>query len=611
LAHPRLKGSNNALPLHRLPGTALRGALGDGYGLAELKGDVLAGVVVGVVALPLAMALAIGVGAPPQHGLYTAIVAGFFVALLGGSRTQVSGPTAAFIVILAPIHAKFGMAGLLLSGLLGGFILIFMGVLRLGKLIQFIPHPVTTGFTAGIATVIATLQLKDLLGLRWEENPAHFLERVLLMFEVRSTVTLSEVSIGLFTLALLLVIPRFTKRIPAPLIALPLAAFLAVLLQSLLAEFSVATIANRFHTTAFGQVFHGIPQLPPLPIVPWNATGPGGQAFDLGLDEFRELLSGALAIAMLGAIESLLSAVVADGMARTKHDPDAELISLGIGNVITPFFGGIPATGAIARTATNVRAGARSPIAAMVHALVVLLAVLILAPLLGFLPMASLAALLLLVAWNMSEAPHFVHTLRVAPKSDVAVLLTCYGLTVAVDMVVGVSVGMVLAALLFMRRMAEVTHTQLVSEGHPQIPEAMPSGVSAYEISGPLFFGAAQRAMAALEIVSQDTKAVVLLMDGVHVMDATGLVALESALSELGRHKCAAILCGVQVQPRALLERSHTTERQGVFLRQSPSEAFELAALLADASTGQSISSPAAVFDPLVPKAHFQPPPSD
>jgi len=573
VARTRYTASEAAIPLRALPAAALRAVLREGYSRQDLTRDVLAGLVVGIIALPLAMALAIGVGVAPQHGLTTAIIAGFVVALLGGSRMQVSGPTAAFIVILAPIHTKFGMAGLLLSGLLGGAILIAMGILRLGRLIQFIPYPVTTGFTAGIATVIATLQMKDLFGLELASNPEHYLERVYAMFEARNTFSWGELVIGATTLALLVALPRFTRRIPAPLIALPLSVLVSWVLTRVLPEFQPATIANRFHTVVAGSVIHGIPQLPPLPLLPWRTPGPEGAALTLGFAELRPLLSGAFAIAMLGAIESLLSAVVADGMARTKHDPDAELISLGVGNMIVPFFGGIPATGAIARTATNVRAGARSPIAAMTHGVTVLAAVLLLAPLLGYVPMAALAALLLLVAWNMSDAKHFIHTLRVAPKSDVAVLLTCYALTVGLDMVVGVSVGMVLAALLFMRRMAEVTQARLAAGNHPDVPGTLPPGVAVYEISGPLFFGAAQKAMAALQLVDDRTKAVVLLLDEVHAMDATGLVALESALEPLHKNRCLAILSGVRAQPMALLKKAGMDRREGVVFSASAREA--------------------------------------
>jgi SulP family sulfate permease len=565
------------VPLWDLPAGALRAVLREGYSLTDLKSDVLAGLVVGMVALPLAMALAIGVGVAPQHGLYTSILAGFFVAALGGSRTQVSGPTAAFIVILAPIYAKFGMAGLLMSGLLAGALLVAMGLGRLGRLIEFIPHPVTSGFTAGIATVIATLQLKDFFGLKLDRNPEHFIEKVGAMFAARATASGWEVVLGAITLAILIYLPRVTRRVPAPLVALPFAALVALLLMRLRPGIHIATIANRFHTTIGGRVVFGIPQLPPLPVLPWRMPGHDGLPFSPTWDGVHALMSGAFAVAMLGAIESLLSAVVADGMARTKHDPDAELISLGIGNLLVPFFGGIPATGAIARTATNIKTGARSPIAAMTHALTVLVAVLALAPLLGYLPMASLAALLLLVAWNMSDIKHCLHTVRVAPKSDVAVLLTCYALTVAFDMVVGVTVGMVLAAFLFMRRMADVTQARLASDAHPDIPGTIPTGVIVYEISGPLFFGAAQKAMAALEITSDSTKAVILLMDEVHAMDATGLVALESALATLRNERCLAILTGVRAQPLALLRKAHVPERDGIVLCPTTTEALATA----------------------------------
>ncbi|HET9596433.1 MAG TPA: C4-dicarboxylic acid transporter DauA [Anaeromyxobacteraceae bacterium] len=575
MARTRYANLTQETRYREMPAAALRAVLREGYGLGDLRRDALAGLIVGVVALPLAMALSIAVGAPPQQGLYTAIVAGALIAVLGGSRVQVSGPTAAFVVILAPIHARFGLSGLLVSGLLAGLMLVAMGLLRLGRLIEFVPHPVTTGFTAGIATVIAGLQLKDLLGLAPSSNPDHFFERMAAMWDARATASLAELGIGVFTLALLLLVPRITRRVPAPLVALPAAALVAAALGALLPSAGVATIATRFHTELGGRIIPGIPQLPPWPVAPWDPLGHGGLALDLRT--LRELMPGAFAIAMLGAIESLLSAVVADGMARTRHDPDAELLAQGIGNVVAPFFGGIPATGAIARTATNVRSGARSPIAAIVHAVTVLAAVLALAPLLGWLPMSALAALLLLVAWNMSEAKHFAHTLRVAPRSDVAVLLTCFGLTVGFDMVIGVSVGMVLAAMLFMRRMAAVTQARVLEgAGHPSLPP-IPPGVIVYDISGPLFFGAAQRAMAALGHIADRARAVVLRMDDVQAMDATGLVALESALDRLKVHRVTAVLCGVQAQPRTVLERGGVPGRPGVVLAEDIETAFTLA----------------------------------
>jgi sulfate permease, SulP family len=580
MARTRYQAAAHALPLADLPAAALRATLREGYSANDLKHDALAGVVVGIVALPLSMALAVGVGVPPQHGLYTAIVAGFVVAALGGSRTQVTGPTAAFIVILAPIYAKFGMAGLLLSGILGGLMLIAMGLARLGRLIEFIPHPVTTGFTGGIALVIAALQIKDLLGLHVAHMPDHFFGRLQAMFEARASASWVELFIGLLTFAILLYFRRISQRVPGPVVALPIAALVALALTTLLPGLEIATISSRFETIVGGRTLSGIPQLPPLPIVPWLLTGADGKGLTFDFETLRALLPSAFAVAMLGAIESLLSAVIADGLARTKHDPDAELVALGAGNLIAPFFGGIPATGAIARTATNIKSGGRSPVAAMVHSATILLSVLVLAPLLGYLPMSAMAALLLVVAWNMSDAKHFVHILRVAPKSDVVVLLTCFLLTVCFDMVVGVSVGMVLASFLFMRRMAEVTQAKLArsdSGQYPGLPGPLPPGVALYDISGPLFFGAAQRAMGALTSIAGKDRVVILSMDGVNAMDATGLVALESALDHLSRHKVLAILSGAQQQPLALLRKAHVDQRPGVLLCETDQEALATA----------------------------------
>jgi SulP family sulfate permease len=583
MARTRYASKAQDIPLRDLPAAALRAAWREGYTAATLRADLAAGVVVGVVALPLAMALAIAVGVPPQHGLYTAIVAGGLVALLGGSRNQVTGPTAAFIVILAPIFTRFGMAGLLVAGVLAGLILLAMGLFRMGKLIEFIPHPVTTGFTAGIATVIAVLQVKDLFGLRLAHVPEHFAERVVAMAQAAGTANPWEPLIGLFTLAILLLFPRVTKRVPAPLVALASAAVLSLVLTRL-AGAHVATIASRFHSEIGGRVVDGIPQLPPMPMLPWLAPGPGGAHMDLSLATLRALLPSAFAIAMLGAIESLLSAVVADGMARTRHDPDAELLALGVGNVVAPFLGGIPSTGAIARTATNVRAGGRTPIAAIVHAVTVLAAVLVLAPILGYLPMSALAALLLLVAWNMSEAKHFVHTLKVAPRSDVAVLLTCYGLTVFTDMVIGVGVGLGLAAMLFMRRMALVTEAGVASD-ETSLPGAVPPGVVVYRVSGPLFFGAAQKAMGALGEIADDARAVVVQLDQVPAMDATGLVALESAIGRLRSNGIVAVLHGLRPQPRGVAERAGLLGQPGVVTTDAPADALRVAGELAAAAT--------------------------
>jgi SulP family sulfate permease len=567
MARTRYRADVGGLAAKDLPAAALRAVLREGYGWRDLRGDLLAGVTVGIVALPLAMALGIAVGVAPQNGLYTAIVAGALVALLGGSRTQVTGPTAAFIVVLVPIFTKFGFAGLLIAGAIGGLILIGLGLARLGRYIELMPHPVTTGFTAGIAAVIATLQLKDVLGARPAVVPADVFGRLRAIWEARGTISVAEIGIAAFTLTLLLGLPRLTRRVPAPLLALPLAAVAAAIVARAFPGHAVATIASRFHAMLpDGGVVQGVPPLPPLPMLPWHAAGPGGAPFVFSAGALRELLAAGFAVAMLGGIESLLSAVIADGMAGTRHDPDAELIALGVGNVVAPFFGGIPATGAIARTATNIRAGARSPVAAIVHALTVLVAMLALAPVIGRLPMASLAALLLVVAWNMAETKHFAHILRVAPRGDVVVLLTCFALTVLFDMVVAVSAGIVLAALLFMRRMAELTHARLTGpevgdaetnrDAAGPLPPALAGKVALYEIAGPLFFGAAQKAMASLGTISARIQVVIIRLDQVPTMDATGLVALESAIAALTKQGCVAILTGLQQQPAELLERA-------------------------------------------------------
>jgi sulfate permease, SulP family len=553
----RYAPATSAPKLRALPFTGLRSAFAEGYGAHDLRSDVLAGLVVGVVALPLSMALAIAVGVPPQHGLYTAIVAGLVVPLLGGSRFQVTGPTAAFVVILAPIVSRFGIGGLLVAGAMAGAILLAMGLLRLGRLIQFIPHPVTTGFTAGIGTVIGVLQLKDMLGLVPKRSPDHFAERVYALWLARGTASLPELGIGLGTLLVLVFLPRLSRRIPAPLVALPAAAVAGVWLHG--HGVDVATIGSRFHTLIDGVRVDGIPRLPPLPLKPWTLP----PELPLRLQTLRLLLPSALAIALLGAIESLLSAVVADGMAGTKHDPDAELLALGVGNVVCPFFGGIAATGAIARTATGIRYGSRSPIATIVHAVVVLAAVLALAPVISYLPMASLAALLLLVAWNMSEAKHFFHMVRVAPKSDVAVLLTCYFLTVVFDMVIAVTAGMVLAAFLFMRRMAEVASVQLVEEGHPHLKVKLPKLTVLYEVNGPLFFGAAEMAMDAFKAIGARMRVLILNMSAVPAMDITGLVALESALLRLRQQGVLTLVTGVRPQPEGVLKKAGVVEEPG------------------------------------------------
>ncbi|MGD8577644.1 MAG: C4-dicarboxylic acid transporter DauA, partial [Thiohalophilus sp.] len=517
---------------------ALFTALQD-YRLSDLRGDLLSGVTVGIVAVPLAMALAIASGVPPQYGLYTAIVAGLIIALTGGSRFSISGPTAAFVVILLPITHQYGLGGLLLTTVMAGIILIIMGVARMGQLIQFIPYPVTIGFTAGIAVVIASLQIKDFLGLTTGELPQHFLEKMSVLLQSLPTTSWSDLFIGLLTLLILIFWSRLKSRIPGHLVALLIGTLAAWLLTQIWPSFTVATINSQFSFVLDGVTREGIPNAPPLPLLPWNLQDASGKPIGLTWQLIRELLPSAFTVAMLGAIESLLCAVVADGLTGTRHKPNTELIGQGIGNLIAPFFGSIPATAAIARTATNIRAGGRSPVAAVIHSLVILVIVISLAGLLGYLPMASLAALLLVVAWNMSEARHFVHILRIAPRCDIVVLLTCFSLTVIFDMVIAVSAGLVLASILFIRRISMLTGTELVNLKEHEHLGDLPEQVAVYDINGALFFGAAEKAISALHHANSNVEIVVLDMSDVPMIDMTGIVALESLLNNLHQQKIA------------------------------------------------------------------------
>ena len=542
--------------------TALRESLAQGYGRAGLRADLLAGVTVGIVALPLAMALAIASGVPPQHGLYTVIVAGAVIALAGGSRVNVSGPTAAFVVVLLPITQQFGLGGLLLATAMAGAILLVMGLGRLGRFIELVPYPVTIGFTAGIGVVIATLQLKDFLGLEVAPAQGHFFAQVGALARALPSASGADALIGVLTLGVLLLWPRWVKRVPGHLAALLVGSIAAVLATHWLPGFEVATIGSRFHYSLDGVTGSGIPPLLPHFDWPWRFTGADGAPLALDFETLRALLGPAFAIAMLGAIESLLCAVVADGMAGTRHDSNGELIGQGLGNLIAPFFGGIPATAAIARTATGVRAGAVSPIAAVVHAGVVLAAMVSLAGLLGYIPMAALAALLLVVAWNMSEARHFVRVVRTAPRHDILVLLTCFSLTVALDMVVAVIAGIGLAVTLFLKRTIDLTEGRRVEQ--PALhPEPLPDQVALYDINGPLFFGAAHKALGTLKTVTPGLRVVVLDMHDVNLVDMTGLVALESLIETARRRDLGLVFCGLDTRLLLKMRRVGIRRRRG------------------------------------------------
>ncbi len=537
-----------------LPFFALREKFRHGYNKSDFAADLSAGVVVGLVAIPLGLALAIATGVPPQHGLYTIIFAGFLVALLGGSRTQVTGPTAAFVVILVPIVSKFGVTGLLTAGFMAGVLLMAMGALRLGRVIRIVPSPVVTGFTAGIAVVIATIQLKDFFGLTVEHMPESYVGKVGALLHAVPSLAWPEALLGAVSLVALLVVPKFIKKFPAPLVVLPVATIAVYFLNKFSPEVAMDTIGSRFSFHDGERVVNGIPSVFPSFAAPWSG---GGTPFSFEM--LRELFPSALAIALLGAIESLLSAVVADGMARTRHNPDSELLALGVGNVVAPFFGGIPATGAIARTATNVRFGARSPISAIVHALFSLLAVLVFSKVLSFIPMAAMAALLLVVAYNMSEIHYFIRVVRSAPRYDVAVLFICFLTTVLTDMVVGVAVGMGLAAFLFVVRIGQVSHGKFFAQGarHHDLNEPVPPGVMVYDIDGAMFFGAARLATDTLLSIENDLKVFVIAMDDVLVVDYSGCLHLKVMLDEIFAKKdVTVVFAGLRPETRSVLEKA-------------------------------------------------------
>ncbi len=531
-----------------------------GYSRNALRGDLLAGVTVGIIAIPLAMALAIAVGVPPQHGLYTVLIAAPLIALCGGSRFNISGPTAAFIVILLPITQQHGLGGLLLCTLLAGLILLAMGLLRLGRLISFVPYPVTLGFTAGIGIVIALLQVKDLLGLQLAHSPQNIVEHVQLLAQALPGIQIGDSLVALACLLVLIGWPRLVPQVPGHLVALLLGTLLAIGLERL--GLPIATLGERFSYFSQGIEQPGIPPFLPHFAWPWQQPGADGQPLQLSFELLRQLLAPAFAIAMLGAIESLLCAVIADGMTGSRHDPNAELLGQGLGNLIAPLFAGITATAAIARSAASIRAGAFSPLAAIIHAGVVLLAMLLLAPLFSYLPMAALAALLLMVAWNMSEAPHVLHTLRIAPRHDVLVLLTCLLLTVLFDMVLAVTLGLLLAAALFIKRMSELTATTPLASGFDQLLKELPDSVAAYAIRGPLFFAAAEKALNVLRRFNPQVRVVIIDLSGVPLLDMTALAALDNVLRDYRQQGIGLILCGASANVRLKLRRAGIHRRQ-------------------------------------------------
>ncbi len=506
--------------------------------------NVFAGIVVGVVALPLAMAFAIASGAKPEQGLYTAIVGGGLTSLFGGSRLQIAGPTGAFIVILAGITAKYGIEGLQVATLMAGIMLMLMGLARLGGVIKYIPDPVIVGFTSGIGVIIFVGQWKDFFGLSFVAGAEHFHEKVWNLLQAFPTLQFETTALGFLTLGVLLLSPRVFKRIPSPLIAM----VVATIVQWYFNFESVATI---------GSAFGGIPQ-----------SLPHFQMPSMTFSEVLKLIGPAFTIALLGAIESLLSAVVADGMAGTKHDSNQELIGQGIANIFSPLFGGFASTGAIARTATSIRNGGTSPLAGLFHVLLLVIIILALAPLASHIPLCALSAILFVVAYNMSELHRYFHIVKTAPRSDVAVLLITFLLTVFGDLVIAVNIGVLLACLLFMKRMSETVviaqqaHDELIMEtGNTDFK--LPPKTVVFTIEGPFFFGAAQHLESALENVHGHADILVLRMGRMPFIDATGMQSLSDLLDTCKRNKTRLMLCEARPNVLAKLKTAGLTGQIG------------------------------------------------
>ena len=503
------------------------------YNKKQFIADATAGVIVGIVALPLAIAFGIASGVTPEKGIITAIIAGFIISALGGSRVQIGGPTGAFIIIVYGIMQQYGYTGLAIATIMSGVILVIMGVARFGSLIKFIPYPVVVGFTSGIALLIFSTQIKDFFGLQIKNVPAEFHEKWIVYFQNFSTINFYVFGIAALALLIMIFWPKVTHRIPGSLIAIIVTTLIVIIFK-----LPVDTIGSRF-----GEI-------------PSNLPAPHG--FELSLSVIRNLIGPATVIAILAAIESLLSAVVADGMIGGKHRSNMELIAQGIANIASPIFGGIPATGAIARTATNIKNGGRTPVAGVIHSITLLLIMLFFGNYARLIPMATLAAILVIVAYNMSEWHEFVSLMK-SPKSDIVVLLTTFFLTVIFDLTIAIEIGMVLSVLLFMKRMAEVSNVSVVTrelEDEEEQPDpnsldrkSIPKGVEVFEINGPFFFGAAKKFKEQMEIVEDPPKVRIIRMRNVPAIDATGLQTLKDFYYDAKKNNTHIILSGVHTQP--------------------------------------------------------------
>ncbi len=551
------------------------------YGVGRFKQDVLAGITVGIIAIPLAMALAIASGVPPQYGLYTVIIAGFIIACTGGSRFSISGPTAAFVVILYPITQKYGLGGLLMATVMAGAMLVAMAILRLGRLIEYIPEPVTLGFTGGIGVVIATLQINDFLGLGLTQMPDHYWGKILLLAHSFNSLHWPSLWVAAITLLVMLLWPKLKTPVPPHLPALFVGTLLAIWLHS--KGLTVDTVQSRFsYLLPDGSLGQGIPPLLPSFSLPWQQPGALGAPLILSWQLLADLLPAAFAIAMLGAIESLLCAVVMDNMTGKRHSANSEILGQGLGNLLAPFFGGITATAAIARSAANFRAGAQSPIAGMIHALVVLLGLVGFAPILGYLPMPAMAALLIVVAWNMSEAPKSVHLIAHSGASDRWVFACCFLLTIFFDMVVAITAGIVLAAILFMKEMAAAT--RLIASAQPVFVggRPLPATWRVFCVNGPLFFAAADRIFSELTLYSAANSGVIVQLERVTLLDAGGIAALRKWMEFCQKNHIKILILNPSLAVVEALERAEIISDGDDFLiaqelNQVPGDYFVMA----------------------------------
>lgn len=519
------------------------------YSLALFKKDLFAGITVGIVAVPLALAFAIASGATPSQGIFTAVIAGFFISFLGGSRYQIGGPTGAFVIIIYGIIAQHGYDGLLIATIMAGIILIFLGIARVGSFIKFIPYPVTTGFTAGIGVVIFSSQIKDFLGLTYKETSPEFIDKWISIFSNLSTINISSAAIGIGTVIIILIIRKMSTNIPSHVVAIVISTAVCFFLG-----LNAETIGDRFGTI--------------------NAVFPSFTVPEVTIDKIRALFPAAITIALLAGIESLLSAVVADGMTGSHHKSNTELVGQGVANILSGFFGCIPATGAIARTATNVRAGGVTPLSGMIHAVFLCLFILFFSFLIEIIPMAALAGVLLVVSVDMMGIKNMANLLS-SPKSDVVVLLTTFILTIVIDLTAAVQVGVVLAALLFMKRMSDVTSmgkinfdasektAQDIADPDATSNKDIPEGVEVYEINGPFFFGVADMLINTLEHIGKTPKVFILRMRNVPAIDATGEHALENFYNTCRKAGTQLVLSGVNPVPYATLKKMHFIEMIG------------------------------------------------